>query len=376
MNTIWCPAAPARCTGHLWRLVQLNHSPSTRPRRRYAHRDTGPSGFSHSLDTQQPGASIPVRDTVGPFQLGISQDSLQQGKKVKKWSELGTGGKVLRTTERTTNLAVILLGAGLSALLVYSLTTEIFSKNSPTVLYNDACERIKSSSKIAKYMNGPLTFHNNPPTSSRPRHRNRHVTSQVMVDAYGNEHMILTFYIQGKPEGWAPLSSDMTYVERASEWTHSAYEKLSSLTLKESFDGTKEKTEQVLTSLKELFRYLSGMEKPLYPPALDRPSQQQEKRVSHGKEETGGRWGFAGIFSSLRGSKRTGGEVVKPRSQTFTEGEVHADLVRNEQGYFVFKYLLVDLPHTGHYNSIRVFVERTPGVRENEPVMRWSSSYS
>ena len=55
---------------------------------------------------------------------------------------------VLRTTERTTNLAVILLGAGLSALLVYSLTTELFSKNSPTVLYNDACERIKASSKV------------------------------------------------------------------------------------------------------------------------------------------------------------------------------------------------------------------------------------
>lgn len=56
--------------------------------------------------------------------------------------------KVMRTTARTTNLTVILLGAGLSALLIYSLTSELFSKNSPTVLYGDACERIKASPKV------------------------------------------------------------------------------------------------------------------------------------------------------------------------------------------------------------------------------------
>ena len=56
---------------------------------------------------------------------------------------------MLRTTQRTTNLTVILLGAGLSAVLVYALTSELFSKNSPTVLYNDACERIKTSPHVS-----------------------------------------------------------------------------------------------------------------------------------------------------------------------------------------------------------------------------------
>lgn len=56
---------------------------------------------------------------------------------------------VLRTTQRTTNLTIILLGAGLSAVLVYALTSELFSKNSPTVLYNDACERIKTSPRVS-----------------------------------------------------------------------------------------------------------------------------------------------------------------------------------------------------------------------------------
>ena len=60
---------------------------------------------------------------------------------------------VVRTTARTTNLLVILFGAGFSAMLVYALTSELFSKNSATVLYGQACELIKSSDKVRR---GPV----------------------------------------------------------------------------------------------------------------------------------------------------------------------------------------------------------------------------
>ena len=138
-------------------------------RRWYAtYRDTEPSVLSQSLDTKQ--RTVPSGDSVGPFRLGLAQSSLRKDEKVLKWSELSTGGKgtsfkncsflqlltyvsspVVRTTARTTNLTVILVGAGLSALLIYSLTTELFSKNSPTVLYGEACERIKASPKVCSY---------------------------------------------------------------------------------------------------------------------------------------------------------------------------------------------------------------------------------
>lgn len=105
---------------------------------------------------------------VGPFQLGIPPQSIQCGEKVKRWSELNTAAKgpylilysgyltltfpdivvVLRMTQRTTNLTVILLGAGLSIVLIYALTSELFSKNSPTVLFNESCERIKASPQV------------------------------------------------------------------------------------------------------------------------------------------------------------------------------------------------------------------------------------
>ena len=144
--------------------------------RTYAtHRNPLPSSLlSQSLDRTSRG-----NRSVGPFPLGISQPYVDHGEKVKKWSELSAGGKstqvlsmfrlalilkscsVARTTARTTNLAVILFGAGLSAVLVYALTTELFSKNSPTVLHNKACDKIKVSPEVCTYtctaVNLPLT---------------------------------------------------------------------------------------------------------------------------------------------------------------------------------------------------------------------------
>jgi import inner membrane translocase subunit TIM21 len=112
-------------------------------------------------------------DSVGPFQLGLSQPSYDDGSS-KKWSELSPKGKgqsfkriimvttfrmilAIRATARTTNLTVILFGAGLTAILVYALTSELVSKNSPTVLYEEACQRIRSSSRVCGSMALHLT---------------------------------------------------------------------------------------------------------------------------------------------------------------------------------------------------------------------------
>jgi len=308
-------------------------------------------------------------DTVGPFQLGLSPSALRKGEKIPKWSELSTGGKVIRTTARTTNLGVILLGAGLSALLIYSLTSELFSKNSPTVLYGDACERIKQSTKISNYLNGPLTFHNNPPSSVRPRHRNRHVTSRVMVDSYGQEHMIMTFYVQGRPEGEMVAPSESSYLESSSKWLQDKGNALSELSYDEVIEWSKDTAKNLWDRSVRAFKYLSGT--PLPPPILPEITTTD---TQESKTEDNVAWGFAGMFSSLKGAKSSGaGLMTRQLGRHFTEGEVHADLVKNQDGYFVFRYLLVDIPGSRDPNPVRVFVEREPGVRESEPVMRWIS---
>ncbi|KAF8971496.1 TIM21-domain-containing protein [Flammula alnicola] len=334
------------------------------PTRKYAtHRNSMDFGeqsklLSESMDTRQ--RSEPKHD----------RSALRKEGPVKKWSELSTGGKVVRTTARTTNLGVILLGAGLSALLIYSLTSELFSKNSPTVLYGDACERIKQSSRIAKYLNGPLTFHNNPPSSVRPRHRNRHVISRVMVDSFGREHMIMTFYVQGRPEGEIVAHSEASYFETASAWVQDKGAVLSELSFDEAVAWSKDSAKNLWDKSIRAFKYLSGS--PLPPPSLPTMSASETQETPK-KEESSG-WGFTGMFSSLKTSKKSTGSTTPGRiGGHFTEGEVHADLVKNEDGYFVFRYLLVDMPSSRDPNPVRVFVERQPGVRENESVMRWVS---
>ncbi|KAI6031976.1 hypothetical protein PISMIDRAFT_94867 [Pisolithus microcarpus 441] len=321
--------------------------------RQYAtRRDAAPSSLlSSALDRKQRSADFQREESVGPFQIGVPP---KHGDKVKRWSELSTVGKVLRTTQRTTNLTVILLGAGLSAVLLYALTSELFSKNSPTVLYNDACERIKSSPQVAKYLHPPLTFHNDPPSAVRPRHRRRHVASQIAVDSSGREHMLLSFYVQGSSSASSAVNEDK------SRWVLDEF----------TYDGIQAKFWSLVDSTKRAFRYLSGdvvlPREALYP--VDEEKQKETER-----SEEPSLWGLAGLFNGLR-KRRPSGEAGVDTSVVWTEGEVHAELVRNDDGYFTFRYLLIDIPSSEARNSLRIYVDRAPDVREKEPIVRFHAS--
>ncbi|KAI6136864.1 TIM21-domain-containing protein [Pisolithus sp. B1] len=345
--------------------------------RQYAtRRDAAPSSLlSSALDRKQRSADFQREESVGPFQIGVSP---QHGEKVKRWSELSTAGKVLRTTQRTTNLTVILLGAGLSAVLLYALTSELFSKNSPTVLYNEACERIKSSPQVAKYLHPPLTFHNNPPSVVRPRHRRRHVASQIAVDSSGREHMLLSFYVQGSSSASSAVN------ENKSRWV------LDELT----YDDIQAKFWSLVDSTKRAFRYLSG---DVVPREMPYPVDEEKQKETERSVEPS-LWGLTGLFKGLR-RRQPSGEASVDTGVVWTEGEVHAELVRNDDGYFTFRYLLIDIPSTSHHapilvllkltwfswfwlgregsearNSLRVYVDRAPDVREKEPIVRFHTS--
>jgi len=250
-------------------------------------------------------------------------------------------------------------------LLVYSLTSELFSKNSPTVLYGNACERIKQSERLASYLNAPLTFHNNPPSAIRPRHRNRHVNSRVTIDQYGQEHMLMTFYVQGRLDGETSAPSEESYLNSTKAWIQDKTDILYGSSFDDALSWLKENAKNARDKSIAAFKYLSG--NPLPPPLPDPHPVQYEV-----KTHTDSSWRFAGIFSSLKGQRVSSTETPsKPLSgRRFTEGEVHADLVKNKEGYFVFRYLLVDIPSSRDHNSTRIFIERQQGVRETEPVRR------
>ena len=93
-----CRASALRCAKSAFRprttssLVLLRGA-----KRTFAtHRDdldfsTRGSPLSNTLDSKR--GAEPKHESVGPFQLGLSQQALRTGEKVPKWSELDTKGK-------------------------------------------------------------------------------------------------------------------------------------------------------------------------------------------------------------------------------------------------------------------------------------------
>ncbi|KAI3622131.1 tim21-like mitochondrial-like [Moniliophthora roreri] len=344
---------------------------STQPRitvvwkhRSYAtHRDSiGSSALSQSLDTKQQG--FRPNQSVGPFQL--ASGSIHSTERVKKWSELSTAGKIKRTGARTSNLAVIVFGAGLSAVLIYCLTSELFSKNSPTVLYSEACERIKSSPEVAKYLHGPLVFHTTAPSLERPRHRNHQVSSQIVLDQYNREHMYMNFYVQARPPGSLQYSD--SYYKSMLNWMRERTDNLSDMSYDDVAQWAKDCSSSAWEKFQRSFKYLTGAPQPApSTPEVASSEAENEKRPQSTLSQV------TGLFSSLRRTP-TNSTDTRSDGKSYTDGEVHADFVRNNDGYFVCRYILVNIPSSSTRSPIRVFVERGPGVRDNEPIVRWHSS--
>jgi mitochondrial import inner membrane translocase subunit TIM21 len=145
-----------------------------------------------------------------------------------------------------------------------------------------------------------------------------------MVDAYGQEHMIMSFYVEGRPPGNDVSQSESSFLHSTTEWAKDKISVLSELTLDESITWTQDRTARLWDRMKRLFKYLSGA--PLPPPLLPTfPSNSTEAR----KSEENSAWNFAGMFSSLKGS-RGGQAEPKPPSdgRVFTDGQVHASFIR------------------------------------------------
>jgi len=145
-----------------------------------------------------------------------------------------------------------------------------------------------------------------------------------MVDQYGQEHMIMTFYVQGRPEGDVSPPSEASYFEAASSWVQDKTSVLSDVSFDEAVEYSRESGKNILDKVVRAFKYLTGA--PLPPPSL--PQFPVEEKENAKKQESSA-WRFAGIFSSIRTTKTSTGESSSiSTSGNFTEGEVHADLVK------------------------------------------------
>ncbi|WVO13284.1 hypothetical protein L204_100897 [Cryptococcus depauperatus] len=269
------------------------------------------------------GTSSATQDTVGPFPLGVGPTGRR--KTWQKWSQLGLGGKVVRTTRQTGNLAVILFGGALFVVLTIALTTELFAKNSPSVLYSRAIDMIRASGSLDGYLLHPLTFTHSPHSSAPIRGTPSITHTFIRHPTSGREHLVISFWVHGRgkdekePLGWVRISWNGVV-----DWGRK--------TLKDA--GMVGSVEALESNVEEI---------------------EEEEAPKAGLLS---QW-FGGL--NLRGTNPTANkakEVLPPG--TYTVGEARGEYFKDESGHFTLLSLIVDIPSSKVAFPGRVVIYQSP----------------
>ncbi|KAL4402072.1 TIM23 mitochondrial import inner membrane translocase complex protein [Malassezia pachydermatis] len=280
--------------------------------------------------------------------LGLAGAALSQGstggsRRIDKW--IGQGKKwqdlMARATVNTSRLFVIGTGALLTIVIGYALSTELFARNSPTVIYSEACKLIQKSDKIHAYLLEPYRFQTsltefrsdysplNPP--SHPHRPSQTVHSMRYLDPRtGEDKMMLHFYVEARDKD-QPLG--YWQYARSSVISGAQWLKVKAI---EGYDAAQawwhEQAED--TSAKPV---------PVLPP---KPASEpwwitrKLRGFVHNVHEVVGNTSDAVGMSSLdlAGLRTVPG--------TWTEGEVHVELVKDGNGTYQYKHFYVDIPNS------------------------------
>ncbi|WRT65698.1 uncharacterized protein IL334_002644 [Kwoniella shivajii] len=279
-------------------------------------------------------------ETVGPFPLGVGASGRR--KAWRPWGELGIGGKLVRSTQQTGNLAVILVGGTLFVILTLALTTELFAKNSPSVLYSQAVDMIRDSDALNPHLLPPLTFTHSPHSSAPVRGSAPIPHTFIKHPKSGREHMLLTFWIHGRgkdePEQLGRIKSIYRNIEdygrKGLIYVGLINDSTSDLDTNQDHIGE------------------------------DKLSQQ--RNVQEGSVPQQGivsRW-FGGFTNSLRGNTASGTAKKDTRGLpppgTYKIGECRAEYVKNASGTFTLLSLFVDIPSSTVAYPSRVVIHQSP----------------
>lgn len=66
----------------------------------------------------------------------------------QSWSDISSGQKVARGAVNSSRFGFITAGALFTALVTWAIVTELFAKNSPTVVYENACKLVEKSEEV------------------------------------------------------------------------------------------------------------------------------------------------------------------------------------------------------------------------------------
>ncbi|KAH9876807.1 hypothetical protein IAQ61_002168 [Plenodomus lingam] len=114
-----------------------------------------------------------------------------------RWSDLSPGEKVVRTTQQSVNLVVVLVGIVATGTIATLLFTDVFSPSSKTAHFNRAVTQIRNDPRCQKLLGpGPQIAAHGEDSWSRWA-RNRYISSTEETDKWGTQHMRMRFYVEG-----------------------------------------------------------------------------------------------------------------------------------------------------------------------------------
>ncbi|KAK0527977.1 hypothetical protein OC834_004234 [Tilletia horrida] len=293
----------------------------------------------------------------------------------KPWKELGTGQKVARGTRYSTRILLVFSGGALALAIIYTLGTELFAPNSPTVIYADAIRRVKRHDGTFHILLEPLRFLTHPPRNDLtdpsetllplPANARSDLRAHKPLAAYsvdrttGREVMQLHFWIIGRERG-----TELGWFEEARGWVAHHLLQMSAR-LQEAWDQAVGTGDGMLAGA-----------------AADSAAESRnrlaadEDGATHGQQSSSLASYVAAPFRAV-GSLF--GAVTRPVTEvglgsgdarwrfgrssepgTFTTAEVVAELEKDDAGVFQYRSLFLRIPHDG-IMAQRVWIIRKKG---------------
>lgn len=179
--------------------------------------------------------------------------------------------------------------------------------------------------QLAKHLLPPYKFRTNAPSAQLPRHRNTSVSSLNATGADGREHLLLTFYIEGRTGVHTEFPHpDESYWDQTTQWAQDQAARIATTSLDDAIQWSKTTFLGFVGASQRIFAILIGVPLPSsQPPPAQNPPPQQELEQPNAASS----WGL-GMFSSLRSKRPATPASEREATPEFSFGEVHADFVR------------------------------------------------
>lgn len=252
-------------------------------------------------------------------------------------------------------------GAALTFVIVYALSSELFATNSPTVIYGEACKLIEKSDKIHAHLLRPYRFQTNvteyasysPLNPPGNLHRPSQTVSSVEYhDARsGRDKMFIHFFIEAREKDtqlsyWQMVRSGII---SGADWLkeHAVYgvdlvEKWWTETASGKADGDASS------------------------PAASTPAPPAQpwwitRKLRAAASGVGSLVGNSSDAFGLATAHLVGSTAGRTEPGTWSSGEVHIEMVKDENGKYQYHRFFVDVPGTRAALRSRVWLDRSAG---------------